>query len=129
MEQADTHLESELRIALARAEGNNTRPLGYPALLPHVKQLPVEAPGTMIVERLPINRVDIKIEVSAFIEHHFLSRTANDGSIISLSKESLIEELTGLFYALEERSSQIEDVKVKKPIRKSSPEQRESTSN
>ncbi len=118
MDQGSTLLESELRQALQRADSNarGSMGLGLPAIMPYMShQLAIDTPGTMIVERLPITKVDIKVEVAAFIEQNFISRTGQDGTIISLSKEILVEELTGLFYALEERSSQIDDIKVRKP--------------
>lgn len=109
--------QNELLEALGRADKESSQPLGR-SLVNHSKGSVTLSPSSMIVERLKITKVDIKIEVSAFIERHFIGRTQNDGTIIELSKEKLIENLTELFYGLEENASNIkEDNPKERPLR------------
>lgn len=112
---------NDLQAALARADKSSSEPMGVGIgrSLTHQQLGSVaSSPGTMIVERLKINRVDIKIEVSSFIERHFIARTGNDGTILELSKEQLIEGLTTLFYGLEENASKIKEEEPRRsPLR------------
>lgn len=97
----------DLRSALQRADVPDYASLpagivGGPTLL--------EAPGQMIpVQRMPIPKVEIKTEVATFIDRVFVGRTGSDGTILSLSKENLVEHLTGLFHSLEQRSAEMGD--------------------
>lgn len=61
-----------------------------------------------LVERLPIQKVSIKLEVANYIDRVFATRTQQDGTILVVSKETLIEELTRLFVSLEDQASQID---------------------
>lgn len=112
--------ESDLRTALERANvgGSHSLP-AEPRGNSVVEQL---ERGSMLVQRLPIKRVDIKVEVAAFIDHHFMSRTVNDGTVLVLSKETLVEELTTLFHSLEQRSSDIDS-----SFRKKAPPKKENS--
>lgn len=105
-----TNHSDDLRAALSRADKANSAPMNRSRSVQHRQEyLPVEHMSALIVERLAIRRVDIKVEVAAFIDHHFETRTDLDGTVLKLSREKLVEELTVLFYGLEERASQIED--------------------
>lgn len=107
--------QPDLRAALENADkaGSYSLPTGRSI----VEQLDR---GTMIVQRLPINRVDIKVEVAAFIDHHFINRTSNDGTVLQLSKERLTEELTNLFHSLETRASDIDNTTFRRQPQKKS---------
>lgn len=111
-----------LRVALARADaGGQSAPIGGGRTLPRIADYSanvVEDPGDMIVSRLAIPRVKIKQEVASYVEMAFLSRTNMDGTILRPSKESLIEELTGLFHMLEQNSGYIDEPK---PARRAAP--------
>lgn len=109
----DEGFGNNLRAALERASaGGASAPIGR---LPQITGFPgevAESPGDMVVQRLAIPRVRIKQEVAAYIERNFLSRTNVDGSILGPSKETLIEELTGLFHTLEDQAGYIDEPKA-----------------
>lgn len=64
-------------------------------------------PGKMVpVTRMPILKVDIKLEVAAFIDRYFTGRTVTDGTILSLSKENLVEQMSQLFHSIEQRAGE-----------------------
>jgi hypothetical protein len=109
-------MSNQLRDALDRANKESSHPMSRSLVGRQIGTV-VPSPGSMIVERLKINRVDIKIEVSAFVDRHFIARTGNDGTILELSKERLVEGLTDLFSGLEEIASNIMDDEPKRPQR------------
>ena len=98
----------DLRSALRNAEADDGHAmpvqlgsgLGSPPMeLTHRDIVPVP--------RMPIMKVQIKTEVAAFIDRNFLARTASDGTVLGLSKENLVEHLTGLFHSLEQQSAEM----------------------
>lgn len=113
-------MTDDLRAALNNADRGNAEPL--PMLgqgIAHRRNSQPAGPmgNALLVERLPIRRVDVKVEVAAFIDHNFLSRTEMDGTVLHLSRERLIEELTALFCGIEERASETgEQFQKKQPM-------------
>lgn len=117
----------DLRSALrnAEVEGDHAMPVphGFNINLP---TLELGTREMVPVTRMPIMKVEIKTEVAAFIDRHFMTRTASDGTILALSKENLVEHLTGLFHSLEQRSAETgerfpKSVKAKQPLAEERP--------
>jgi len=120
---------SNLHEALARASVNSSLPIGGAGIGgSRVPALQLEPEDMMTVERFPIAKVTIKVEVASFVDRYFLSRTSNDDTVLAISKENLIEQLTTLFSGLEERASRIEErFPVNKPEKQSRPGNRASS--
>lgn len=56
------------------------------------------------LERRPIRRVDAKLSILHYVDSVFRQRTSHDGSVLGVSREQLIEDLTGLIVELDNRA-------------------------
>lgn len=56
------------------------------------------------LERRPIRRVDAKLAILHYVDSVFRQRTSHDGSVLGVSREQLIEDLTGLIVDLDNRA-------------------------
>jgi hypothetical protein len=97
---------SPLRTAMDRAGG------AVQKLMREASAAPVEGDVlelTDVVEktqepgRRMLRRVDIKVQLLSYIDSQFRQRTTSDGTILAVSREKLVEELTDLMVELDER--------------------------
>jgi len=94
----DLHKSSEnpLRTAMDRAGDIAGRALGRG----RNGEEPYEL-TEMADDRRPMGRVAAKLEVLSYIDAIFTRRTPTDGTIVAVSRERLIEDLTDIFMKLD----------------------------
>lgn len=120
-------LRSMLRNADAESDHAMPVPHGLNLGMSSLPAMELTSRDMIPVPRMPIMKVQIKTEVAAFIERHFMSRTSADGTILGLSKENLVEHLTGLFHSLEQQSAEVGErfpktAKAKQPAAEDHPQ-------
>ncbi len=65
-----------------------------------------------LADRRGLRRIDAKLAMINYVEAKFRQRTASDGSILAVSKERLIEELTEVVMELEDRMNPVQPIKT-----------------
>lgn len=104
-----TSYRSELSAALNRA-GSAVSLTGSAGEEPEIlrEDAVIAASGVGPVSTVPtaLRKVDVKYEVAGYIEHCFTCRTTEDGTILSVSKERLVEDVTRLLMELVERKNE-----------------------
>lgn len=92
--------DSMLRTAMHRA-GNTTR-RALDAVRNRIEEpyLLTDAAGP---ERRRLGRADVKVALLGYIDSHFHNRTTRDGTILNVSRELLVEDLTSLIMEMEDR--------------------------
>jgi len=102
--KGDATPENMLRRAMDRAGDIAQRGL---RAQPRNEEGPMEMTEADIVDRrASIRRVDIKVAMVSYIDSVFRSRTPQDGTIVGVSREQLLQELTELVVELDERAMQ-----------------------
>lgn len=95
-----TEQDNPLRTAMSRAGSTTRRALdglmrgnrtGEPFALE-------EAP-----DRRRLGRADVKVAFLGYIDAHFHNRTTRDGTILNVSRELLVEDLTSIIMEMEDR--------------------------
>lgn len=106
--KGDAGPENALRQAMNRAGNvaNNVMRAATRAQPPQGDNLEMTEMDVVSPDRRTIRRVDIKVSLVSYIDSVFRARTPQDGTIVGVSREQLLQELTELFVELDERASQ-----------------------
>lgn len=92
--------DSMLRTAMHRAGSTTRRALDAVRNRIEEPYLLTDAAGP---ERRRLGRADVKVALLGYIDSHFHNRTTRDGTILNVSRELLVEDLTSLIMEMEDR--------------------------